>query len=99
MFEVAPFLFQFLEKTHKCTCIVISPLSALMKSQVEKFTNKNIKAVYLKDKESNTVEDKMSDSVLKSVESEHNELIFASPESLFMGNRDIVMKLARKVFL
>ena len=70
-----------------------------MKSQVEKFTNKNIKAVYLKNKESNTVEGKMSDSVLKSVESEHNELIFASPESLFKGNRDIVMKLARKGFL
>ena len=93
--EVAPFLFQHLEKTQKCTCIVISPLSALMKSQVEKLTNKNIKAVYLKDKESK----KTDDSLLKSVESGDFELVFASPESLLQSNRDTGMKLAMKGYL
>ena len=95
VFEVAPFLFQHLEKTQKCTCIVISPLSALMKSQVEKLTNKNIKAVYLKDKESKKTED----SLLKSVESGDYEIVFASPESLLKSNRDTVMKLAMKGYL
>lgn len=95
VFEVAPFLFQYLEKTQKCTCIIISPLSALMKSQVEKLTNKNIKAVYLKDKESKLSEDKVSESLLRSVESGDYELVFASPESHLHSNRDIVMKLAR----
>ena len=95
VFEVAPFLFQHLEKTQKCTCIVISPLSALMKSQVEKLTNKNIKAVYLKDKGSKKTEDSLS----KSVESGDYELVFASPESLLHSNRDTVMKLAMKGYL
>ena len=49
IFEVAPFVFQFLEKKDKeCTCFVVSPLSALMKSQVQKLLDRNIKALYLK---------------------------------------------------
>ena len=35
--EMGPFLFQYLEKTQQCTCIVISPLAALMKLQVGGF--------------------------------------------------------------
>ena len=96
VFEVSPFLFQYLEKKQECTCIVISPLSALMKAQVEKLTNKNIKAVYLKDTESRKTDDKTSEKVLQTIESGHYDLIFASPETLLQSNRDTVMKLARK---
>ena len=44
IFEMAPFMFQFLEKKDKeCSCIIVSPLSALMKSQVRKLLDKNIR--------------------------------------------------------
>ena len=33
VFEMGPFLFQYLEKKQQCTCIVILPLAALMESQ------------------------------------------------------------------
>ena len=67
-----------------------------MKAQVEKLTNKNIKAVYLKDRESRKTDDKTSEKVLQTIESGHYDLIFASPETLLQSNRDTVMKLARK---
>ena len=36
IFEVAPFAFQYLNKTeNKCTCIVVSPLAALMKAKAQ----------------------------------------------------------------
>ena len=37
VFEMRPFLFQYLEKKQQCTCIVISPLAALKESQVSGF--------------------------------------------------------------
>ena len=37
VFEMGPFLFQYLGKKRKCTCIVILPLAALMESQVSGF--------------------------------------------------------------
>ena len=37
VFEMGPFLFQYLEKTQQCTCIVIWPLAALMELQVGGF--------------------------------------------------------------
>ena len=67
-----------------------------MKAQVEKLTNKNIKAVYLKDRESRKTDDKTSEKVLQTIESGRYDLIFASSETLLQSNRDTVMKLARK---
>ena len=37
VFEMEPFLFQYLEKKQQRTCTVISPLAALMESQVSGF--------------------------------------------------------------
>ena len=34
VFEMGPFLFHYLEKKQQCTYIIISPLAALMESQV-----------------------------------------------------------------
>lgn len=99
VFEMAPFLFQYLEGKQECTCIVISPLAALMKAQVEKLTVKNIKAVYLKDRENKRTEDKTSDTLLENVEKGHYELIFASPETILHSIRDTVMKLAKRHYL
>ena len=39
----------FSGQKNDCTCIVVSPLTALMKAQVEKLSNKTSKADYLKD--------------------------------------------------
>lgn len=56
LFEVAPFLHQYIEnKVDQCTCLVISPLSALMKSPVQRLISKGIKAVYLKDGDSKDI--------------------------------------------
>lgn len=50
IFEVAPFAFQYLSKTeNSCTCIVVSPLAALMKSKAEKLKMKGTKTLYLRD--------------------------------------------------
>ena len=34
VFEMGPFLFQYLEKKQQCTCIVMSPLAALVEPQL-----------------------------------------------------------------
>ena len=92
VFEMGPFLFQYLEKKQQCTCIVISPLAALMKSQVEKLTSKNIKAIYLRERESSKADNKL----MEHVASGHYELIFASPETILQSGRQTVMNLAKK---
>ena len=94
VFEMAPFLFQYLEKKHDCTCIIISPLTALMKSQVEKLSIKNIKAIYLRDREK--PKDNEADRVWENIENGRFELIFASPETLLQSYRSTVMQLAKR---
>ena len=49
IFEMTQF-FQHLDK-NDCTCIVMSTLTALMKAQLKKLSNKTNKAVYLKERD------------------------------------------------
>ena len=101
IFEVAPFVFQFLEKKDKeCTCIVVSPLSALMKSRVQKLLDKNIKALYLKEPEQETKESQQTSSdIVVNIENGLYELIFASPETLLQKHRKVLMSLSKKKYL
>ena len=101
IFEMAPFLFQSLEnKDSECTCIVVSPLSALMKSQVQKLLDKNIKALYLKEPEQETKESqKTSSAIVENIEKGLYELVFTSPETLLQMHRNMLMTLSKKKYL
>ena len=74
---------------------MVSPLSALMKSQVQKLLHKNIKAVYLKDPQ----QEKTSSDALVNIESGLYELVFASPETLLQVHRNVLLTLSKKKYL
>ncbi|XP_053388928.1 ATP-dependent DNA helicase RecQ-like [Mercenaria mercenaria] len=94
IFEMAPFMFQYMEnKDKECTCLVVSPLTALMNAQVEKLIKKNIKAVYFKDNE------QKGRHVYYDIENGKYELIFASPETILLHSRALVTSLSKKRFL
>ena len=65
-----------------------------MKSQVEKLSIKNIKAIYLRDREK--PKDNEADRVWENIENGRFELIFASPETLLQSYRSTVMQLAKR---
>ncbi|XP_045172686.2 uncharacterized protein LOC123534475 [Mercenaria mercenaria] len=96
-FEIAPFLFQYLEhKQAECTCIVVSPLAALMKAQVQELNKCGIKALYLMDSETQSQPHR---SEVNDAANGYYELIFSSPETLLQGSRDLVMSLSKKGYL
>ncbi|XP_053395849.1 ATP-dependent DNA helicase RecQ-like [Mercenaria mercenaria] len=93
IFEMAPFMFQYMEnKDKECTCLVVSPLTALMNAQVEKLTKKNIKAIYFKDNE------QKGRHVYYDIENGKYELIFASPETILLHSRALVTSLSKRGF-
>lgn len=99
-FEIAPFVFQYLNGCHKNTAdqlkpivLVISPLSSLMKSQVQKLKEKDINAVYLKSSEIESSTDKIT---IKDIISEDTDILFASPEAVLEFNRPLIMELSSK---
>ena len=72
-YGILPSVFNSLHKKEKSTVIVVSPLIALMKDQVDSFTRKGIKAIHV------SMHDE--ESVLSAMAGDY-ELIYISPESL-----------------
>ena len=108
-FEIAPSAFQYIEKCErnseqklKTMVIVISPLSSLMKSQVEKLNEKGVDAIYLKGTElihgnsGDKIEVSKDKNLIKDISSLETDIIFSSPESLLGTNRNLLMELATK---
>lgn len=98
VFEIAPFVFQKVKNIEKCTVIVVSPLSSLMKSQTDGLQKRSIKALYLKDvsiKSSDFEENFMSLS-LNEVKHGEVSIIFGSPESILDHSRNILLELSKK---
>ena len=71
-YEVAPFIFDYMNNVNETVILVIQPLVALMKEQVKKNQEKGIKAVYLGDK----------DTIFETIVDQETKFIFAAPESL-----------------
>lgn len=84
-FEIAPLIFKNLGH-EKPTVIVVSPLVALMRYQVEGLLKKNVRAVYLEEMECCTMGDIISGEV---------EIIFSSPESLLGKHRTMLTELTK----
>ena len=91
-FEIAPFAYEnLLGKNNSCTCIVVSPLTALMR----------IRALYLRgcDAVANADLDENHSLSLRGVKNGDYQLLFASPETLLQNQRDLVLQIAKKGFL
>ena len=79
---VLPGAFNLLRQTNSSVVLVVSPLIALMKDQVERLKGKGVKAVYGGDQ-----------CDMELVSEGHYHIVFLSPESLLMSNkwRDVLM--------
>ena len=103
-FEIAPFAHEnLLGKCSGCTCIVVSPLTALMKTQVETLKGRGTRAVYLRgfdaDENVDSDSEEKQSFALRSIKNGDCQLLFASPETLLQCHRDIVLFIARKGIL
>ena len=103
-FEIAPFAYEnLLGKSNSCTCIVVSPLTALMKTQVETLQNRGISALYLRGFDAVENADFDTDEnhslSLGGVKNGDYQLLFASPETLLQNHRDLVLHIAKKGIL
>ena len=101
-FEIAPFAYEnLLGKNNSCTCIVVSPLTALMKTQVETLKNRGIRALYLRgcDAVANADMDENHSLSLRGVKNGDYQLLFSSPETILQNQRDLVLQIAKKGFL
>ncbi|CAG2233679.1 recQ [Mytilus edulis] len=99
-FEIAPFVFKYLQKNDMCIVLVISPLTSLMRTQTQALNRKGIKAVYLKDITSpSNFEDSLTNLSLVDVKEGKIDIIFSSPESLIGHERKLLLDLAKKIFI
>lgn len=100
IFEVAPFAFQYLSKTeNSCTCIVVSPLAALMKSKAHELKMRGTKTLYLRDIMSDYKDSELQPQkadFVSDINSGKYELIFASPETLLQSHREVVLELSKR---
>ena len=99
-FEIAPFVFKFLQKSEKSVIIVVSPLSSLMRSQVNSLQKRGIKATYLKDLLlQSSVEEGVENITLSDIRDGEIDIIFASPESILGHQRDLILQLSSKKYI
>ena len=99
-FEIAPFAYQYLSNQSRgCTYIVVSPLTALMKTQVETLTSRGIKAIYLQGSAAEENTDTKPEDLVRAIKSGDCELLFASPESLLQSHRELILDIAKKGIL
>ncbi|XP_063417276.1 uncharacterized protein LOC134699791 [Mytilus trossulus] len=99
-FEIAPFVFKYLQKNDMCIVLVISPLTSLMRTQTQALNRKGIKAVYLKDITSpSNFEDSLTNLSLGDVKEGKIDIIFSSPEALIGHERKLLLDLAKKSFI
>ncbi|CAG2190513.1 unnamed protein product [Mytilus edulis] len=84
-FEIAPFVFKYLQKNDMCIVLVISPLTSLMRTQTQALNRKGIKAP--------------NKSSLGDVKEGKIDIIFSSPESLIGHERKLLLDLAKKNFI
>lgn len=97
-FEIAPFAFANLFQSHgtiKPLVIVVSPLSSLMKSQVQNLKEKSVNAIYLKDTKALTATGEF-DPTIKNIIDLKTDIIFGSPETLLGQNRGLLKELSSK---
>nr|XP_006815025.1 PREDICTED: ATP-dependent helicase SGS1-like [Saccoglossus kowalevskii] len=74
VYQLAPFCYDIFHNRTKSVALVISPLVALMKDQVQVLYGKNIEAVYLSEVGVSGLRDRLKNGNLR--------VVFASPESV-----------------
>ena len=98
-FEIAPFAFEYLcksnEMTFKPLVIVVSPLSSLMRSQVNNLQKRSVNAIHLKDLTAGSSNGEFEPTT-KNILDAHVDIIFGSPETLLGKNRLLLKELAIK---